>query len=130
MLLNEVGLSNTMISNKDTFTNRIKNSLTHAKTNYSFNENENTTNNRLWGGTATISKYNNKLIKITQGNDFRGLGRWAWTLTEGIKVKTRIISIYAPTDNEEVVISVSAQHRRYFDSIGLEDHSLDIFGMT
>ena len=59
------------------------------------------------------------------GKDTSGPGRWTWARYRGKQgIVLRAVSIYMPSENTNGIISVPAQHKRYFQerNDGREPH--------
>ena len=78
------------------------------------NIHESTQSGRLWGGTGMVIDSNTTSLKIEQGNDPTGLGRWCWVRLKGKGGQTvKIISAYRPVKNEKDAGSCWRQHIRH-----------------
>ena len=68
-------------------------------------------------GGVTLWSINKGAHRVTeQGQDTRGLGRWAWTRYKGRNgVAIRYVAAYRPVLNKNGLLSVWSQQRSYFD---------------
>ena len=70
-----------------------------------------------YGGTASLSTGNLTGIKIAQGKDLSGLGRWSWQKSRGQgNASPRIATFYRPVPPAQGVVpgSVYLQHLTYW----------------
>lgn len=128
--IQEININWYKCKNKDRFCERMKSSAWEC-IRYSVAHNKHDLQHRhQFGGCITMG-----VDQITHrisgsGADDRGLGRWSWLLPKGrTNKKVRVITVYQPNMCHDHLHpgSVYSQHRRYYQSIGLEDCPLKLF---
>ena len=128
--LQEININWYKCKNKDRFGERMR-SPAWEYIRYSVAHNKHDPQHRhQFGGciTAGIDQITHRVSG--SGADDRGLGRWSWLLLKGRNnIIVRVISVYQPNMCHDHLHpgSVYSQHRRYFQSIGMDDCPLKLF---
>ena len=117
ILMQEIGVNWSQVSRPNQLRERAKFSFEEGtfRTKLSFNEHDNTGTPKQWGGTGVGSYGKLTHYSMGVGADKSGLGRWTWARYRGKDgITLRVVSVYQPSENTTGIISVQAQHKRYF----------------